>query len=406
VLNKLKSQKVTSTFVHRSIIWQGGEKMLKRFPLILSTLLILGLTLTACQPATPEVREVKVIETQEVKVVETQEVEVQVQVPVEFKMESARLAAIKSAGAIRCGVNSGVPGFGFLNEQGEFVGFDTDFCRALAVAIFNDPTAVEFRPLTAAERFTALQTNEIDVLIRNTTWTFTRDVELGTDFGPTTFYDGQGMMVRKDSGFASLDDMGGTTICVLAGTTTEMNLADAFGSRGLDYEPLIFERSEDTLAAYDQARCDGLTSDKSQLAGLRTATTNPADHVILPDTMSKEPLGPVWAQGDQQWGDLVRWVVNGIIIAEEKGISSANVDTILASDPQDPEVRRLLGLEGEFGALLGLDADFMVNVIRAVGNYGEIYDRHLGPLGTNIPREGSLNALWSKGGILYAQPWR
>ena len=380
--------------------------MLRKTSVQLTTSLALGLllafALSACQPAEPEIREVRVVETQEVQVVQTQ----QVQVPVEFQMESARLQAVKDSGAVRCGVNSGVPGFGFLNDQGEFVGFDSDFCRALAVAIFNDATAVEFRPLTAAERFTALQTNEVDILIRNTTWTLSRDVELGTDFGPTTFYDGQGMMVRLDGGISSLDDMDGATVCVLAGTTTELNLADAFSSRGRTYEPLVFGTSDETRVAYDEGRCDGLTSDKSQLAGLRTALANPADHVILPETMSKEPLGPVWAQGDQQWGDVVRWVVNAIIIAEEKGITSQNVEEIAASDPQDPEVRRLLGIEGEFGALLGLAPDFVVNVIREVGNYGEIYDHHLGPAGTDIPREGSLNALWTQGGLLYAPPWR
>ncbi|HLF37831.1 MAG TPA: amino acid ABC transporter substrate-binding protein, partial [Anaerolineales bacterium] len=323
-----------------------------------------------------------------------------------LQMESARVQAVKDSGTVRCGVNTGVPGFGFLNEQGEFVGFDIDFCRAIAVAIFNDPNAVEFRPLTAAERFTALQTNEIDVLIRNTTWTLTRDVQLGTDFGTTTFYDGQGMMVRRDSGFASLGDMAGATVCVLTGTTTEGNLADAFNERGLSYEPLVFATSDETRVAYGEGRCDGLTSDKSQLNGLRTALEVPADHIILPEAMSKEPLGPVWAQGDQQWGDVVRWVVNAIILAEEKGITSSNVDGIVASDPQDIEVRRLLGIEGEFGAMLGLAPDFVVNVIREVGNYGEIYDRHLGPNGIDIPREGSLNELWMDGGLLYALPWK
>jgi len=312
---------------------------------------ILLVALGACQPAEPEI--ITQIETQEVVVVETQEVKVNV--PVEFVMESERLAAVKSNGVLRCGVNSGVPGFGFLNEAGEFVGFDTDFCRALAVAIFGEPS-VEFRPLTAAERFTALQTGEIDVLIRNTTWTFSRDVELGTDFGTTTFYDGQGMMVRRDSGFDTLADMDGATV--------------------------------------------------SQLAGLRTTMAVPTDHKILPETMSKEPLGPVWAQGDQQWGDLVRWVTNGLIIAEEKGITSANVAEIAEGSPTDPEVSRLLGLEGEFGALLGLAPDFMVDVISAVGNYGEIYERHLGPDGTDIPRAGSFNALARDGGVLYAPPWR
>lgn len=358
--------------------------------------LALVLLIAACQPAEP------VIVTQEVPVVQTQEVAV----PVEFRMESARLAAVRSRGTLICGVNSGVPGFGFLNEAGEFVGFDVDFCRALAAAIFGDASRVEFRPLTAAERFTALQTNEVDVLIRNTTWTLSRDVELGADFGPTTFYDGQGMMVRRDSGFTSLDDMNGATVCVLIGTTTELNLADAFRSRGLEYESLAFDTSSATAAAYDEGRCDGLTSDKSQLAGLRTGMSDPAAHVILPDTMSKEPLGPVWAHGDQQWGDVVRWVVNGLIIAEEKGITSANVDQIVAEGHEDPEVRRLLGMEGEFGTLLGLEVDFMVGVIRAVGNYGEIYERNLGPAGTDIPRAGSLNDLWTLGGILYAPPWR
>ncbi|GAB4504694.1 MAG: amino acid ABC transporter substrate-binding protein [Anaerolineales bacterium] len=367
---------------------------------LLTFLVLSSMVFAACAPVEPQT--VTVVETQEVKVIETQEV----QVPVELKMESARLAAVKNNGKVRCGVNSGVPGFGFLNEAGEFTGFDVDFCRALAVAIFNDPAAVEFRPVTAAERFTALQTNEIDVLIRNTTWTFSRDVELGTDFGPTTFYDGQGMMVRKDSGFSAIADMNGATVCVLSGTTTELNLADAFSARGISYTPLVFDKSDETAAAYDQGRCDGLTSDKSQLAGLRTTLTNPADHVILPDTMSKEPLGPVWAHGDQQWGDVVRWVINGIIIAEEKGITSANVKEIAAGTPEDPEVARLLGLEGSFGEMLGLEPDFMVNVIAAVGNYGEIYERNLGPEGTDIPREGSFNMLWKDGGLLYPPPWR
>ena len=363
-------------------------------------ILALVLVLAACQPVEP------IVVTQEVPVIQTQQVEVEVQVPVKFVMESERLAAVQSNGALRCGVNTSVPGFGFLDPNGANVGFDIDFCRALAVAIFNDPEAVEFVPVTAAERFTALQNNQIDVLIRNTTWTISRDVELGTDFGPTTFYDGQGMMVRQSSGFASLADMGGATICVLAGTTTELNLADAFSSLGLEYEALVLDTGDATRAAYDEGRCDGLTSDRSQLAGLRTGTTNPAEHIILPDVMSKEPLGPVWAHGDQQWGDIVRWVVNGIIMAEEKGITSANVAEIASGTPDDPEVARLLGIEGQFGELLGLAPDFMVNVIAAVGNYGEIYDRHLGPEGTNIPRGGTLNELWINGGLLYTPPWR
>ena len=367
---------------------------------VILALSVLGVAalLGACQPAEP------VIVTQEGSVVETQEG--QVKVRVEVVMESARLQAVRGRDRLVCGVNTSVPGFGFVDANGQNVGFDPDICRAIAAAIFGDAAKVEFRPLTAAERFTALQTNEIDVLSRNTTWTLSRDVELGTDFAPTTFYDGQGMMVRQDSGFASLSDMGGATVCVLAGTTTEANLADAFNTRGVDYEGLVLDSGDATAAAYDEGRCDGLTSDKSQLAGLRTTLTTPGDHVILPETISKEPLGPVWAHGDQQWGDLVRWVVYSLIIAEEKGITQVNVADVAASDPQDPEVRRLLGIEGEFGALLGVEPDFVVDVITAVGNYGEIYDRHLGAEGTNIPREGTLNALWSDGGMIYAPPWR
>jgi len=370
--------------------------MIRKATVLAVAALGLGLLVAACQPAEPA------IVTQEVRVVETQ----QVNVPVEFVMESARLQAVRDRDRLICGVNSSVPGFGYVDANGQNVGFDIDFCKALAVAIFGDATKVEFRPVTAAERFTALQTNEIDVLSRNTTWTITRDVELGTDFGPTTFYDGQGMMVRKDSGFTSLADMGGAAICVLAGTTTELNLADTFNSLGLEYEALVLDTGDATAAAYDEGRCDGLTSDKSQLAGLRTSLANPDDHMILAETMSKEPLGPVWAHGDQQWGDVVRWAVNALITAEEKGITSSNVDDMVASDPQDPEIRRLLGLEGEFGAKLGLANDFVVQVIKAVGNYGEIYERNLGPAGTDIPRAGSLNALWSDGGLLYAPPWR
>ena len=376
--------------------------MSRRFRFVFLSVLALSMLIVACQPAEPVIVTQEVVVTQEVQVVTTQEV--QVQVPVEFTMESARLQAVKDRGTLRCGVNSGVLGFGYLDPAGEYVGFDIDFCKAVATAIFNDPDAVEYTPLTTTTRITALQTNEIDVLIRNTTWTFGRDVELGTDYGPTTFYDGQGMMVREDSGFTSLDDMDGATICVLTGTTTEQNLADAFSSRGIAYETLTFDKSEESAAAYDQERCDGLTSDKSQLTGIKGNLSNPADHAILPEIMSKEPLGPVWAQGDQQWGDLVRWVVYGLIIAEEKGITQANVEQIAAG--ATGETGRLLGSEGEFGSLLGLDADFMVNVIKAVGNYGEIYDRHLGPEGTNIVRTGSYNDLWTRGGLIYAPPWR
>ena len=260
------------------------------------------------------------------------------------------------------------------------------------------------RGQAAAERFTALQTNEIDVLIRNTTWTLTRDSELGADFGPTTYYDGQGFLVGADSGIASVDDMGGATVCVLAGTTTELNLADEFAARGLDYEPLLFDDSNDTSAAYQEGRCDALTSDQSQLAGLRSNFDDPGAHVVLSEVISKEPLGPVVAHGDQQWLDVVSWVVNGTIIAEELGVDSGNVADMAGSDPANPNVRRLLGLQDDMGVKLGLENDFMVNVIGEIGNYGEIYDRHLTPIG--LDRAGSNNALWSQGGVLYAPPMR
>jgi general L-amino acid transport system substrate-binding protein len=370
----------------------------------LSVVVLGSILLAACQPVAPAAEPIEEEAAAEaVEEVETQEVQ-PVEVPATVEIVSERLKAVKDNGVIRCGVNSGVPGFGFLNEAGDFEGFDIDFCKALAVAIFNDPEAVEYRPLTAAERFTALQTNEIDVLIRNTTWTLTRDTELGADFAPTTYYDGQGFIVRADSGVMALEDLDGATVCVLAGTTTELNLADEFAARGLEYTPLVFDESADTASAYEQGRCDALTSDKSQLAGLRSQFADPEAHVILPETISKEPLGPVVAQGDQQWADIVRWVVNGLIIADELDVTSENVDDLVASDPANPDLRRLLGLQDDMGLKLGLENDCWVNTIREVGNYGEIYDRHLTPLG--LERAGSLNALWTEGGILYAPPMR
>jgi general L-amino acid transport system substrate-binding protein len=368
----------------------------------LSVVVLGSMLLAACRPVAPEAEPIEE-EAAEEAVEEVEAVE-EAEAPGEVVIVSERLEAVKANGFVRCGVNSGVPGFGFLNEEGEFEGFDIDFCKALAVAIFNDPEAVEYRPLTAAERFTALQTNEIDVLIRNATWTLGRDTELGTDFPLTTFYDGQGMMVRADSGVTTLEDLGGATICVLAGTTTEGNLADAFALRGLEYTPLVFDESTDTAAAYEEGRCDALTSDKSQLVGLRSQFAEPDAHIILAETMSKEPLGPVVAHGDQQWTDLVRWVFNGLIIADELGVTSENVDDMVASDPADPNLRRLLGLQDDMGLKLGLENDCWVNAIREVGNYGEIYDRNLTPLG--LERAGSLNALWTEGGILYAPPMR
>jgi len=313
-----------------------------------------------------------------------------------------RFQLIKDRGYVICGVNQELPGFGYINPEGEFAGFDVDFCKAIAAAVFGDATAVEYRPLVAAERLPALQTGEIDVLLRNTTWTLTRDTANELDWAAVNFYDGQGMLVRVDSGFETLEDMEGATVCCTTGTTTEMNLADNFRMRGVEYTPLLFESTVDTNTAYEEGRCDGETSDKSQLATLRSAMANPEEHIILDVTMSKEPLGPLTAHGDNKWNDVVRWVVWGMQEAEEVGVSSENVDEMLASD--NPTVKRLLGVEGEVGDSLGLPNDFMVNVLKQVGNYEEVYDRHLGPEGIYIPR--GPNELWINGGLIYPMAWR
>ena len=313
-----------------------------------------------------------------------------------------RLQLIKDRGYLICGCNAELIGFGYINPEGEFEGFDVDFCKAIAAAVFGDATKVEFRPLTAPERLPALQTGEIDVLLRNTTWTLTRDTANELDWAAINFYDGQGMLVRVDSGFETLEDMEGATICTTTGTTTEMNLTDAFRMRGVEFSPLLFESTQDTNTAYEEGRCDGETSDKSQLAALRTAMADPEEHIILDVTMSKEPLGPLTAHGDNQWNDIVRWVTWGMMEAEETGVNSQNVDEMLASD--NPTIRRLLGVEGEMGTSLGISDDFMVNVLKQVGNYEEVYNRHLGPEGINIPR--GPNELWINGGLLYPMAFR
>lgn len=313
-----------------------------------------------------------------------------------------RFQLIKDRGYVICGVNQELPGFGYINPEGEFAGFDVDFCKAIAAAVFGDATKVEYRPLVAAERLPALQTGEIDVLLRNTTWTLTRDTANELDWAAINFYDGQGMLVRVDSGFQTLEDMEGATICTTTGTTTEMNLADQFRMRGIEYTPLLFESTVDTNTAYEEGRCDGETSDKSQLAVLRSAMANPEEHIILDVTMSKEPLGPLTAHGDNKWNDVVRWVVWGMQEAEESGVSSQNLDQMLKSD--NPTIKRLLGVEGEVGDSLGLPNDFMVKVLKQVGNYEEVYNRHLGPEGIYIPR--GPNELWINGGLIYPMAWR
>ncbi len=312
------------------------------------------------------------------------------------------LETVLARGKLIVGVNATLPGFGALDATtGEFTGFDVDYGRAIAAAIGVD---VEFIPLTAGERLTALQTGQIDVLIRNTTWTLTRDSkDLGLDFCPTTFYDGQGFLVRKDAGISSIEDMDGATVCVTSGTTTEGNLADSFREYDLELKTQVFADTEAAFGAYDASACDCYTSDKSQLASLRTIADVPSDHIILPDTISKEPLGPLVRHGDSEWFDIVKWVVFATFFAEEHGITQANA---LTFESTNPEVNRFLGVEGGMGAKLGLSVDWAVKVIAAVGNYGELYERHLGPNGLNIPRAGSLNDLWTNGGLIYCPAWR
>ncbi len=312
------------------------------------------------------------------------------------------LGTALARGKVICGSRTDLLGFGYLDENGRNVGFDIDLCRAVAAALFNDPEAVEFVPLTAAERGPALQTGEIDLLSRNVTWTSSRDAQWG-NFTIVMFYDGQGMMVRADSGFTTLEDLDGATVCVTTGTTTEKNLADNFRQRGLSYEAVTFEDTASVYSAYEDGRCDGATSDKSQLAAVREGFANPDDHFIMDVTMSKEPLTPAVPSGDDKWFDVVKTVMYALINAEELGITSENVDEMMSSD--NAEVRRLLGVEGGFGQEdLGLAPDFVANVIRAVGNYGEIYDRYMGPNGMAFTLPRGLNNLWTNGGVLYAPP--
>jgi general L-amino acid transport system substrate-binding protein len=316
----------------------------------------------------------------------------------------ATLQTVKSRGNLICGSNSQVPGFGYVDANGNYAGIDVDYCRAVAAAIFGDATKVEFRPVTAPERFTALQSGEIDILSRNTTWTLVRDTENVGNFVHTTFYDGQGMMVPAETGYTTLADLEGGTICVQTGTTTELNLADVMAAEGVAYTPAVFEDADSTFAAYTEGRCDGVTTDKSGLVARRAILPDPSAHTILDVTMSKEPLGPMVRHGDDQWFDIAQWTVFALIAAEEFGITSANVDDMKANATA-PEVRRLLGLEGDLGVKLGLSNDFAYNVIKLVGNYGEVYDRNLGPdTPTYIPR--GLNSLYTEGGLLYAPPFR
>lgn len=318
----------------------------------------------------------------------------------------SRLDTVLSRGKLVCGVDGSIPGFSFVDSSGTYSGLDVDVCRAVAAALFGDPEAVEYRNLDSTERFTALAGGEVDMLSRNTTWTSSRDAAGGNglEFAPTTFYDGQGMMIRNDSGIESLEDFAGKSICVETGTTTELNLTDRMRELNVEFTPVVFQDADAAYAAFAEGRCEGMTSDKSQLAARRTTLPSPDDFSLMEVTMSKEPLAPVTVNNDSRWFDVVKWVTYGLMQAEEYEITQANVAD-LAANSESPDIRRFLGAEGDLGSQLGLSNDFMVNVITAVGNYGEIYDRNVGE-GTelNIPR--GQNELWTNGGLMYSPPFR
>jgi general L-amino acid transport system substrate-binding protein len=316
---------------------------------------------------------------------------------------AATLDDVKARGEVICGVSQGLPGFSNPDSAGAWSGLDVDVCKAIAAAVFNDASKVQFKPLSAKERFTALQSGAGDVLSRNTTWTMSRDTDLGLNFAGVTYYDGQGFMVRKDLGIASASELGGASVCTNTGTTTELNVADYFRSNNLEYEVVAFEKADEVVAAYDAGRCDVFTTDASGLYAQRLKLANPADHIVLPEIISKEPLGPAVRQGDDQWLDVVKWTLFALFNAEELGVTQANVEEMKASD--NPEIKRLLGTEGTFGESIGLSVDWAANAIKAVGNYGEAFDRNVGP-DTPLGIARGLNALWKDGGIQYAPPVR
>ncbi len=312
---------------------------------------------------------------------------------------------VRKKGYIQCGVSTGLAGFAFTDANGNWDGFDVAFCRATAAAIFGDPNAIKFTPTTGKTRFTALASGEVDLLYRNTTWTYSRDVDLKLTFLGVNYYDGQGFMVPKSLGVKSAKELDGATVCIQTGTTTELNLADFFRANNMSYEPVPIETNAEARSKYLAGACDVYTTDRSGLAATRATFEHPEDHVILPEVISKEPLGPAVRQGDEEWGDIVRWVLNALIIAEEKGITKDNVRDMAKAPTQDPEINRLLGLEGDYAAMMRLDKDWAVNAIAAFGNYGEIFEKYIGPK-TKIGLSRGLNQLWSKGGILYSPPFR
>ena len=388
--------------------------MSRKLTIVLGVLIAISLLATACggkateAPATTGDESTEPVQT--VEVIKTVIVEVPVAgtpLPPEIITPEGygeTLAAIQARGKVVCGVHTELLGFGYLDANGRNIGFDIDFCRAVAAAVLGDPDAIEAVPITAADRGPVLQTGEVDLVTRNMTWTSKRDAEWG-NFTWITFYDGQGFLVRADSGITTLEDMNGATVCVTTGTTTEKNLATSFADAGLAYEAVTFEETSAVYGAYEEGRCDVATSDKSQLAAVRAGFENPDDHVILPITISKEPLTPAVPTGDAQWLDIVKTVIWGLINAEERGITSANVEAMKSSENAD--VRALLGVEGEADwgyTALGLSPTALAQAIAAVGNYGEIYDRYFGADGIAFTLDRGLNNLWTNGGMMYAPP--
>jgi general L-amino acid transport system substrate-binding protein len=310
------------------------------------------------------------------------------------------LEAVQKKGFLQCGVNVGLAGFSQPDSRGAWKGVDVDVCRAVAAAVFGDASKVRYTPTTAQSRFTAIQSGEVDILSRNTTWTVTRDTSLGLNFAGVNYYDGQGFMVPKKLNVKSAKQLNGATVCVQPGTTTELNLSDYFRANRMTFKPVVIEKLEEVLNAYYSGRCDVFTTDHSGLVSTRGSRPNPADHVILPEVISKEPLGPVVRHGDDRWFDIVKWSLNAMIEAEEMGLTSKNIDQQASS--KDPAVQRFIGATGDFGKMLGVDNKWSYNIIKQVGNYGESFDANLTPLGF----ERGINQLWTKGGILYAPPLR
>jgi general L-amino acid transport system substrate-binding protein len=318
--------------------------------------------------------------------------------------QASTLSDVKGKGFIQCGVSQGVPGFSNPDQAGNWTGIDVDVCRAVAAAVFGDASKVKYTPLSAKERFTALQSGEIDILSRNTTWTLVRDTALGLNFAGVNYYDGQGFMVRKDLGVKSAKELAGAAVCVNIGTTTELNMADFFRANNMDYKPVVFEKADEVVAAYDSGRCDVYTTDRSALAAQRLKLKNKDAHMVLPETISKEPLGPVVRHGDDQWLDIVKWSLYLMVEAEENGVNQANVDDLKANT-KDPIQRRILGVEGDLGKNLGVGNDWGYQIIKQVGNYGDVYDKHVGP-STAVGLARGVNALWKDGGLQYAMPVR